>query len=723
MEAGGDIIVTATTIVNEAVPSGSRGRVVVGGIPQRPANFVPRTELQALREVLGRSQGAAVVTGMRGVGKTQLAAAVAREANDAGADLVGWIPAENNGVAHEALAEIAERFGVADPGRNPAVSAVRLRDFLSSRAESGLLVFDNATDPDSIRTLLPTGGATQVVITSTDRSFAALGESIDIRPYTREESLAHLQAATGLTDTSGAYRIADTLGDLPLALSAAAATITGRHLDYDRYHQLLRAQPLPRVLARRKGHDYPLSVTQAILLSVDTTEAATGDPELDEIVRWLLGAVAMLSPSGVLRRLLPDRGGRVDEALDRCVTSTLLSSSTTGDIVIMHRLIGRVLRERATSTKAIDHLTISSIDILTPQLFDPQEAWTQRAWGSHLIDQIDSLWDTGLPVTTPDQLLLLRVLEARNWAVHQLHEAGDLARSFAHACTTLTDCERILRADHPTTLTARGNLGQVYASTGQPDKAIPLHEAVLADGQRRLGINHPETLVFRNNLAYACRLEGRLDKAISLFEAIVVDSERLLGADHPRTLAYRNNLANTYACAGRLDKAVPLYKALVEDRTRRLGADHPDTLAARINVAYACRLEGRLDEAISLYEAIGIDSERWLGADHPNTLTCRDNLALAYGFAGQPDKAIPLLKTTLIVRTRVLGADHPHTRTCRNNLADAYILAGKLDKAIPLYKALLADSEQRRGADHEDTAVFRNTLAYLVASTYSRGRP
>ena len=62
------------------------------------------------------------LTGMRGVGKTQVAAAYARSWMEAGRGLVGWVNAETLDVAVADLARIAEAVGVADPdgdSRNP----------------------------------------------------------------------------------------------------------------------------------------------------------------------------------------------------------------------------------------------------------------------------------------------------------------------------------------------------------------------------------------------------------------------------------------------------------------------------------------------------------------------------------------------------------------------------------------------------------------------------
>ncbi|MGW5317833.1 tetratricopeptide repeat protein, partial [Nocardia thailandica] len=587
----------AADVPAPAVPP---GLMVVGRIPRRAPHFVDRAQVRQLRETLARC-AVAVVCGMRGAGKTQVAAAYAREVIDAGEPgLVAWVNAESSETLHTGLAEIAERVGVADPDGDSTVSARRLRDHLSERREPALIVLDNATDPDLLDTVLPSGGVTRVVVTSTDRTFDQFGALIDTgEGFDRPESVRFLEDATGLADEPGADLVADDLGDLPLALSAAAATINGRGLDYPRYRQLLAEGSLAAALPRRRGSDHPLAVDQALLLAVQTIETTLADPELDAVVRWLLGVMSMLAPDGVERAMLPDRDGRLDEALQRCVEGSLLSRSVTGNAIVMHRLLARVLRERTPQPNAP---AADATAVLEALAFDESEAFARRTEGSRLIDHIEALWHAIDTTTDPNPDLAATVLDLRSWATRQLIKSADTTRSITQALHTLTDRQRISGPDHPTTLTSRNNLASAYESAGRLAEAITLHEQNLTESERVLGPDHPTTLTSRNNLASAYESAGRLAEAITLYEQTLTESERVLGPDHPTTLTSRNNLAYTYESAGRLAEAITLYEQTLTDSDRLLGPDHPTTLTSRNNLAYTYESAGRLAEAITLYE-------------------------------------------------------------------------------------------------------------------------
>ncbi|MGK8511272.1 tetratricopeptide repeat protein [Nocardia asiatica] len=673
-------------------------RVGVSGlVPQEPEHFIERAQVQELETGLAGGRTAVVVTGMRGAGKTHLAAAYARRILAKREGLVAWINAETPQTLYTGLAAVADRFGVTAADGDTRESARLLRDYLGSSTEKHLLVFDNAEHVELIREFLPVHGGSRVVITTTNQAMSALTPLVvDAGTgYTSEQAGAFLREATGITDDpDGENTLAEELGYLPLALAAAATAIrppSGPRLTYPAYLHRLRAQPLPQALRPREGQQYPWSVDRALLLSINAAEAPTGNPERDQVVGWLLGLFAVLAVSGVDRDLLVHPDSRlnefVDEAITHCVRRSLLSWSTTGQTLLAHRLTARVLLERARDHDDTDSLLLHALEVIEPRMFHSDEGWSRRAEGAHLVGQIEAILDKNLiqsaaPPPSPRGWLRRRrtrprtrqkrVLDIQRWATSQLITSVDLRRATTFAQQTVAHHERVLGTDHPATLTSRNNLAYAYQETGRVAEAVPLYERNLADRERVLGTDHPATLASRNNLAYAYQETGRVAEAIPLFEQNLTDSERVLGTDHPDTLASRNNLAYAYQKAGRVAEAIPLHKQNRTDNERVLGTDHPAALTSRNNLALAYQKAGRVAEAIPLHKETLIDRERVLGVDHPDTLASRNSLALAYQKAGRVAEAIPLFEQTLIDRERVLGVDHPDTLTTRNHLADAH---------------------------------------------------
>lgn len=168
----------------------------------------------------------------------------------------------------------------------------------------------------------------------------------------------------------------------------------------------------------------------------------------------------------------------------------------------MHRLLGRVLRERDQANGQWPDTVGAALDLLQPELFPEAEAWARREAGRHLTGQIEALWEAdGAGASSPG--LALRQLQARSWAVRQLQAAAGLSSAIDLGAQAMADCERVLGADHPDALASRNNLAGAVESAGRLGEAIPLYERALAERERVLGADHPDTVATRASLERA----------------------------------------------------------------------------------------------------------------------------------------------------------------------------------------------------------------------------
>ena len=665
--------------------SGGLGPVVVGDVPQRPPGFQPRQTLVAELDAAGpRVSVVHAVTGMRGVGKTQLAAAYARAKLAAGWRLVAWVNAEDADSLLAGLTAVAEAVGLAGQvtgqGTNDAGQVVRR--WLEADGDRRLLVFDNATDADVLRPYVPAGGAARVLITSNRLSVANLGTPVGVEAFSPGEAVAFLAERTGLADPVGAWAVAAELGCLPLALAQAAGVIARQHLSYRTYLERLTALPVAKYLAREPGQSYPHGVAEAVLLSLEVVRASDRDSACAASVLELM---CVLSAAGVRRDLVHAAGhagvlgeakvgaDEVDEALGQLAERSLLSFSLDGQVVIAHRLVLRVVRDQLAKQAqlvAVCRAAASVLDARAMALAGSQNRLAVR----DVPEQVTAFREVVARYPEiSDADLAGGLLHLQLSALHHLNNLGDCTQqAIVIGEPLIADLEQDLGPDHPDTLASRSSLAYAYWAAGRTAEAIALHEQTLATFERDLGSDHPDTLNSRNNLAAAYHAAGRTAEAISMFEQTLAASERKLGPDHPATLASRNNLAAAYRAAGRAAEAIALHEQTLAVCERVLGPDHPDTLQSRDNLAVAYHDAGRTAEAIALHEQTLVTFERDLGSDHPETLQSRSNLAVAYQAAGRTGEAIALHEQTLAARKRVLGPDHPDTLASRNNLAAAY---------------------------------------------------
>ena len=701
---------------------GSRPDVVAGD------RFIERGEQEQLNSLIADpTRRRTVLVGMRGCGKTQLAASLAKQCEDANWSLIAWVNASSPDSIKSDIVELAKQLGIGTSDQ-PTQDQI-IRSFLS-RVKSAppadrLIVLDNVENIDDLRELVPSGTGLRVVATTTNNTgWEHQGwDTIKVGVFDRERSINYLLTVTKSDEHDTADALADRLGDLPLAITQAAAFAQKRKLDLAQYLERLDAYRSGHVMPAVPGDYYARDVATALRVAIDDTlkELEAG---MSRAARRHLGVLALLAESGIPTRWLDplteehhyqdprDRDRAADDdahdALTELIDRSIIQQSADGSMTMLHRLQAQVLREswndkeREQANESAANL-LGSVDI---EGFPRDATASLRKETRDLIEQLRALgtqkeshplFDTeqirsclmrafvdANELGLTDEALTLQhgveiiqslmgsahsdVLALQNNLATTYEKAGRLNEAITLFEQVLSDRIRILGDKHPDTLASRNNLAGAYLAANRPEESIALYEQVLTDRIGILSDDHPDTLASRNNLAYAYQSIGCFTEAISQLQQVLADSTGLLGEDHPQTLTAHNNLAYAYVSAGNFTIATPIFEQILADSIRTLGEDHPHTLTSRNNLAYAYQEEGRLTEAIDLYEQVSANSIRVLGSVHPETLSSRNNLACAYAAAGRITEAITQFEQVLTDCTRVLDEDYPLTKTVRENL-------------------------------------------------------
>ena len=553
-------------IVKELVqrhPYSIPSRLIFGSRPDAVAEdrFVPRGEQEQLNALItDPTRRRTVLVGMRGCGKTQLAAALAQECEDANWSLSAWVNASSPESITSDLVELAKELKIETSDQpTPKTIIRRLFNRLKSVDPSDrLIVFDNVEDINHLTGLIPRGAGLRVVATTTSREYdweENGWKGISVGVFSRKESINYLLTVTGSQDRDTADAIAERLGDLPLAIAQAAATAHNEQWTLASYARRLEFSCGEKVISRIRGHYYSYAVSVALWMATDSTLERLDDP-LSDAARRQLGALCLLAESGLPTRWLDPAAvsalsgchdAELDSAVERAhralialINASIIRQSADGNTVTLHRLHAQVLRESWNNNEH-DEARAAAADLLGSVDISRYPSNDTKARRQEALDLVDQLRSIGTQEYSQVLFEYPQIIRSLSQAFSHASDLG-LPYEALTLDVAVDSLEGLLGPDHPDTLASRNNLAYAYQAAGRLTEAIALYEQVLPDSIRVLGEDHPHTLASRNNLAHAHALDGNLAEAIKQWQSVWIDCHKFLGPAHPLTGTVRENL-------------------------------------------------------------------------------------------------------------------------------------------------------------------------------------
>ncbi|MFC3452703.1 FxSxx-COOH system tetratricopeptide repeat protein [Amycolatopsis speibonae] len=679
-----------------AAPPEQRRRRRFGAVPPRAGAFQRRTVAAALtRSIEGggttvltgaaTTTPASVLTGLGGVGKTQLAADHAHTVWDnQEVDLLVWISARTRDAITAGYTDVAVELLGQDPIA-PDQACRRLLEWLAETSDPWLVVLDDVQDPSHLTGLWPPHSAAgQVVVTTRCRDAALRGdrrEVLDVDLFTPDEAMDYLtdklpdHARTGAEDLAG---LADDLGYLPLALAQAAAYLINKPLlacaAYrarlaDRRGTLQDVLPTDRDLPDE--HEKTVAVTWS--LSIEAADQL--DPA--GLALPVLELASLLDPAGI--PIMVFTTDAVTSYVSALLEQDITAETVAGGLEALHRFSLLALDQRQPHASVRVHALVQRA--VRETLAAAQLSIVSRA----LADALTQTWpevdrDTGLATVLRDNTDQLIVAAGDCLIVGEAHpvlfrmgrsigEAGQVVSAIDYHRTLITATTERLGPDHPDSLTARHQLAFWQGEAGDQPGAVTAFRTLLEDRLRVLGPEHPDTLSTRDNLAFRRGRAGDPYGAERAFSTLLSDYIRILGPEHPSTLTIRHNLAYWRGHAGDPQGAAAALLELLPSRTQVSGPDDARTLATRHNLAYWQGQGGEVSKAVAGFQELLEDRVRISGPEHPHTFAVRHNLAYWRAKAGDISDAVTELDELLADYHRVLGPAHPHTNAVRDSLA------------------------------------------------------
>lgn len=657
---------------------------------------------------------AQVITGLGGVGKTQIALEYAyRYAPEY--DLIWWVPSETDESILAAYQEFAERLGLLNKEQSNRDLVIEYVLNWMDTHSKWLFIYDNVDKLPTSAWWMPKNNRGNVLITTRYRY--NYGTTIDISLFTSEEAISFLTKRTGLKEDKYTSLLAAQLGYLPLALEQAAAYIRNNECTYRDYLKLLNEYGLNLLEDVEENANYKQPVTIIWNISLDKINLPSA--------RQLLNMCSFLASENIDVSLFARNKELLPLELQQDISDKLkfkkvwkeltrysLLKRQDGDFYSMHRLLQKVVRAQVSED--------SQWFLSVLSLLENTYAFSYKSQNDFLLytPHVEALINAVVGKDLNDEILL-KIAALCSEAGYGNHCLGNYPKALEWDQYALKIHIKVLGQDHPKTATSYSNLAVVYNSQGNYTRALKLNQNALKIHEKALGKEHLDTATTYKNIAGVYYMQENYDKALEWYQKTLEIREKVLGKNHPKTATTYNKIALVYNRQKNYTQALEWYKKALEIREKILGKNHPDTAGTYNDIAIVYDNIGDYQEALKWNQKALAINENVLGDKHPKTAITYYNIANVYINLHDFSNAQKWNEKALEIREKVLGKNHPDTAYTYKNIAKIYNLQGEYSKALEWYQKVLRIFEKRLGKNHPASINVKRSIENLSSVLYN----
>lgn len=687
-------------------------------IPPRNHNFTGRDDLiTQLRDRLADRRAAIVPQaffGLGGVGKTQLAVEYIYRYQSQ-YQLIWWINSEDPSLVRSSIAALAPHLGLeSGPSGDEALPLVLDALRRGSPYRRWLLVFDNADRPEDLEEYFPSGEG-HILITSRNQSWAGHAHPISVDVFSREESVRFLQRRAPGMPTEDASRLAEALGDLPLAVEQAGAWHAETAMSVDDYLELL-SEHAGRLLDTAVPSGYQHSVVATWNLSME--RLAQRSPAAVQLLRlcscmapepisWAMLRSAAFAPlPSPLAEALRDpvELGLATREIGRLALARIDHRSNS---LQMHRLVQAVLQNQMSPQEQEDTYHLTHVLLAAA---DPQEPEDNTNWRRYAELR---------PHIRPTRAVECDHREVRDLVINEiryLYLHGDYTGGTELAEFARKEWQERLGDDHPQTMRVTRSYATLIRNFGRYEEARALNEDLLVRARRVFGEDHEETLAIANSTAADLRVRGDFEQAADRDDDTLERLTRVFGRDYPLALMSAANHALDLRLLGKFQEALELDADTYERRVRIFGPDDTLTLVVAANYARDQRELGDYRGSTESLRAVYPKLRDSQGREHPSTLDVAKNLAVSLRAMGAYEEAYERSHRTVERYRATYGEGDLNTLAAVGNYAIDLLLRGELESAERLAAQTVAGYEQLFGATHPYVPMTETNHALIVSA-------
>ena len=629
----------------------------------------------------------AIMTGIGGVGKTQLAVEFCYRYGRYFTGGVFWLSFAQPSLVLEEIIECGHHLMLPNFAQLDLTSQLKQVQATWQEPNPRLLIFDNCEDETLLNRWLPRLGGCRVLITSRRAHWSAHlhAQILQVAPFIAEESSLLLQQLAKSLTKETAVAISHQLGHLPLALHLAGSFL-------DTYERLVSPQQYLQQLQTNNRLTHPSLIGQSGAQSPTThvqninyticrsyDQLASNTP-IDQMARQLLLRASQLIPHQPIPMAF-----LLDTAAEDDLTKTMLMQ----DGLTRLQQIGLIYEQRE------EHYILHPL----VQDFVQTLAVSQSDRGDVLTDVTNLIVNYCRPL-----------LEA--------HEIARL-RPYIHHIQLITDIALEKHIEHEASLSYC--LASYYLFMQQHDRAITYFEHSLAAHLRIYGNTSSETVLILVRLGYLTLLQHNYTCSAQYLQQAMDIIQQEPNKFELHMVEVNNVFGHLFVKTGDLPQALDHMQKSVELCCTLLGENNVGVVLGLMNLGTVQQKMGAMNEAEETFRRSWMMWQTLDRGESPQAgriLSCWGSLYLQ---TNKLSLAQDYLKQAINILDIAAGKSHPWYIDALHLLAQVTEQLGKHSLAIDYYTAcvdgyangyttLLSEPDQARG----DLARVRASISGYI---------
>lgn len=268
-------------------------------------------------------------------------------------------------------------------------------------------------------------------------------------------------------------------------------------------------------------------------------------------------------------------------------------------------------------------------------------------------------------------------------------QLGDYEKQLEYSLKALNLLEDINVENELILARSYSNVGLAYSNRGDPETALNYLMKALNIEEKLLPDNHPDLAPSYNSIG---GIYGQLNKhhqALEYMLKALAIREKEFSGDHPLLPTSYNNVGFTYGKLGDNQTALRYMLKALEIHEHILPESHPDLALSYSNVGYTYGCLGDNENALKYSLKAVLIREQILPKNHPDLATSYDNVSDIYADIGNYEKALEYQIQALNIWEQRLPDLHPNLAPAYNKIGIIYGKLNNLEKELEhLLKAL-----------------------------------